>query len=58
MLLVGKRGVPGPLNDVLHMPGQVVARHLHVFALAGLEAIRSDYADSGIKTKPRVTRRK
>jgi AcrR family transcriptional regulator len=58
MLLVGKRGVPGPLNDVLRMPGQVVARHLHLFALAGLEAIRRDYADAGKKTKPPVRRRK
>lgn len=46
MLLVAKRGVPGPLNDVLRMPSAVIAHHLHTFALAGLEAISRDYRES------------
>lgn len=44
MLLVIGRGVPGPLRDVLQMPRPILVRHLHTFALAGLEAIRRDYA--------------
>lgn len=44
MLLIGQRGVPGPLQEVLQMPHQAISSHLHRFALAGLEAIGRDHA--------------
>lgn len=43
MLLVVGHNVPGPLQDVLHMPGPVLVRHLHEFAMAGLAAISHQY---------------
>ncbi|WP_114238586.1 TetR/AcrR family transcriptional regulator [Dyella sp. C9] len=44
MLLVARKGVPGPLGDIAQMPGPVLVDHLHTFALAGLEAVRRDHA--------------
>ncbi|ULU26076.1 TetR/AcrR family transcriptional regulator [Dyella terrae] len=46
MLLVAGRGAPGPLGDVLQMPGPALVNHLHTFAMAGLEAISRDYGKS------------
>ncbi|HEX7732811.1 MAG TPA: CerR family C-terminal domain-containing protein [Rhodanobacter sp.] len=43
MLLVGRRGMPGPIDEALRMPGKVLVDHLHAFALAGLEAVSLDY---------------
>jgi AcrR family transcriptional regulator len=45
MLLVIGRSVPGPLRDVLQMPAATLSRHLHTFAIAGLEAVSRDYKD-------------
>ena len=39
MLLIGARGLPGPLQAVRRMPPEVISGHLVRFALAGLEAI-------------------
>ncbi|MGN6581203.1 MAG: TetR/AcrR family transcriptional regulator [Bordetella sp.] len=49
MLLIGARGVPGPLQDVLLMPREAITRHLHGYALAGLRAIGREHA----RDKPR-----
>lgn len=43
MLLVIGPSVPGPLHDVLQMPPATLSRHLHTFAIAGLEAVSRDY---------------
>lgn len=43
LLLLGARGAPGPLHDVRRMPREVIAAHLHTFALAGLEAIGREH---------------
>lgn len=43
LLLIGAQGVPGPLQQVRSMPGDVLAAHLHGFALAGLKAIGRQY---------------
>ncbi|HTT12340.1 MAG TPA: CerR family C-terminal domain-containing protein [Burkholderiaceae bacterium] len=44
LLLIGARGARGPLHDVRQMPPDVIAAHLHRFALAGLEAIGREHA--------------
>ena len=44
MLLIGARGIPGPLQEVLLMPKEATARHLYSYALAGLKAIGREYA--------------
>jgi len=43
MLLVVGQGLPGPLRQVLAMPQAQVVRHLHGFAMAGLEEIARQY---------------
>lgn len=43
MLLVGGRSFPGPLQEVFHMPPQVISDHLYQFALGGLKAIGNEY---------------
>lgn len=43
MLLVIGRRVPGPLRDVLQMPASTLSKHLHTFAIAGLEAVSRDH---------------
>ncbi|MDR1277044.1 MAG: CerR family C-terminal domain-containing protein [Candidatus Accumulibacter sp.] len=43
-LLIGRRGIPGPIQEVQRMPREVIVEHLHRFAMAGLEAIGSEYA--------------
>ena len=45
MLLVGGRSFPGPLQEVLQMPSQTIARHLYHFAMGGLEAISREYEE-------------
>lgn len=44
MLLIGRRGLPGHLQQVRRMPAEETADHLHRFAIAGLKAIGSEYA--------------
>jgi AcrR family transcriptional regulator len=44
MLLIGHRGIPGPVQEVLQMSHQAICDHLCRFALAGLEAVGLDYA--------------
>lgn len=44
ILIFGKRDVPGPLGEVLGMPGPMLVNHLHTFSMAGLEAISRDCA--------------
>ncbi|MFV3411228.1 TetR/AcrR family transcriptional regulator [Pseudomonas sp. NY15436] len=43
MLLIGPRGGHGALREVLGMPSDVVAAHLHSFALAGLKEVGRQY---------------
>ena len=45
MLLVGGRSFPGPLQEVFQMPSQTIASHLYHFAMGGLEAVSSQYAE-------------
>jgi TetR/AcrR family transcriptional regulator, regulator of cefoperazone and chloramphenicol sensitivity len=45
-LLIGLR-LPGPMQEIQQMPPQVLARHLHTFAVAGLAAISQEYAARG-----------
>jgi AcrR family transcriptional regulator len=49
MLLIGSRGVPGPLQEVARMPREAVVDHMQRFALAGLRAIGEDHAKRGEK---------
>ncbi len=44
MLLIGARGIPGPLQEVLLMPREAITQHLHSYALAGLNAIGREHA--------------
>jgi hypothetical protein len=44
MLLIGSRGVPGPLQEVARMPREALVDHMQRFALAGLQAIGDEYA--------------
>ena len=46
LLQIGRRGVPGPVQAILRMPAETLVDHLSRFAIAGLEAIGRDYADS------------
>ena len=57
MLLVVGRSVPGPLRDVLQMPGATLSRHLHTFAMAGLEAVSRDYSNA-LPVRPHPGKRK
>jgi len=43
LLQIGRRGLPGPVQAILRTPREVVVNHLHRFAIAGLEAIGSEY---------------
>lgn len=42
MLVVAGSGVPGPAREVRQMPKDVLAKHLHTFAMAGLAAIGAE----------------
>jgi AcrR family transcriptional regulator len=42
-LLIGRRGIPGPLQDLAQQPPEVLVEHLHGFALGGLKAIGEAY---------------
>lgn len=42
MMLIGPRTAPGPLQEVLRSDWQVIAAHMHRFAVAGLAAIGQD----------------
>jgi len=44
VLLIGRRGIPGPLQEVRSMPRAAIVDHLHRFAMAGLKAVARDYA--------------
>ena len=46
MLVVAGSGLPGPGRHVLAMPQEILTAHLYHFALAGLEAIGSEYKNS------------
>lgn len=46
LLQIGRRGIPGPVQTMLQMPGAVLVEHLSRFAMAGLEAVSRDYAGS------------
>ncbi|MGP3790567.1 TetR/AcrR family transcriptional regulator [Pseudomonas sp. B392_1p] len=39
VLLIGRRGLPGPLQEIRQMPQEAIVEHLHEFAMAGLQAI-------------------
>lgn len=43
MLLIGAGGLPGPVQETLQMPREVIVRHLHSYALAGLAAIAREH---------------
>ena len=43
MLMLAARGAPGPMHDLRQMPPDVIADHLHRFALAGLDATAREY---------------
>lgn len=53
LLLVGPRGGSSPLQEVLHTPPEVIAAHMHRFAIAGLEAIARDFASESSRSAPR-----
>ncbi|WP_341677505.1 TetR/AcrR family transcriptional regulator [Niveibacterium sp. SC-1] len=44
MLLLGTSGIPGPVQELLRMPGEALSEHLHRYALAGLTAIAQEHA--------------
>ncbi|MFT3815961.1 MAG: CerR family C-terminal domain-containing protein [Acidovorax sp.] len=44
VLLISRRGLPGPLQEVGRMPRAAIVDHLHRFAIAGLEAIADEHA--------------
>lgn len=39
LLLIGRRGIPGPVQAVLGMPREQIVDHLHRFAVAGMKTI-------------------
>ena len=45
MLLVVGQNIPGPVQAVLHMPGEVLINHLHTFSVAGLAAIGKQHRE-------------
>jgi AcrR family transcriptional regulator len=47
LMLITRRGIPGPLQAIRHMPGEVLVEHLHRFAIAGLKAVGEDFRASG-----------
>ncbi len=47
LLLIGRRGVPGPAQEMARMPREAIVNHLHCFALAGLRAVGRDYLQKG-----------
>jgi hypothetical protein len=53
MLLIGSRGVPGPLQEVARMPREAVVDHMQRFALAGLRAIGHEHAQRGVNRSKR-----
>lgn len=44
LLLIGRRGLPEPMQDLRQTPHEVLVEHLHRFSIAGLEAIGREYA--------------
>lgn len=55
MLLVAGNGLPGPVQLVLQMPKEQLIAHLYNFALAGLRAISSEYAQQPSEDNQRPT---
>lgn len=53
LLLVGPRGGASPLEEMLRTPPQVIAAHMHRFAIAGLEAIGRDFAGQSSRSTSR-----
>jgi len=45
-LQIGRRGMPGPVQELLKMPSEVLVEHLYQFSLAGLHAISPAQASS------------
>lgn len=43
MLLIGQRGIPGPIQEISKMPREEVIDHLHLFALGGLQVAGGQY---------------
>ena len=58
LLVAGNGGLPGPPQQVLRMPRQELTAHLHKFALAGLEAIGREYAESTPKGRKSPSKRR
>lgn len=46
LLVIGRRGIPGPPQAILKTSHERIVEHLHRFAIAGLQAIGRDYADA------------
>ncbi|MBV6304273.1 CerR family C-terminal domain-containing protein [Candidimonas humi] len=44
LLLIGRRGVPGPVQELRKVPYGDLVDHLHRYAIGGLEAIGREYA--------------
>jgi AcrR family transcriptional regulator len=47
MLMIARRGIPGPVKEVLTMPQGRLADHLYDFAIAGLGGARERYMREG-----------
>lgn len=58
LLVAGNGGLPGPPQQVLRMPRQELTSHLHIFALAGLEAIGREYAEHTAKARASPAKRR
>lgn len=46
LLVIGRRKIPGPLQELAQQSSEVLAAHLHGFAMGGLEAIAREYRHS------------
>lgn len=44
LLLIGRRKIPGPLQQVAQQSSDALVAHLHGFAMGGLNAIAQEYA--------------
>jgi len=50
LMLITRRGIPGPLQAIRHMTSDVLVEHLHRFAIAGLKAVGEDYAAEPLRS--------
>ncbi|MFT4196883.1 MAG: CerR family C-terminal domain-containing protein [Pseudoxanthomonas sp.] len=50
LLLIGRRGLPGPVREILKMQAAVLVDHLHRFAMAGLQAIGHSHPGGDMAT--------